>query len=80
MTTEVALVIDEERVEEIREPYVKALGNDWENIKTLYQTKRSTLFYALTPCEDTVFHCWSCDVKAAQEATNRKQAAQVAAK
>ncbi|GLU15595.1 hypothetical protein SLE2022_320710 [Rubroshorea leprosula] len=56
MTTEVALVIDEERVEEIREPYVKALGNDWENIKTLYQTKRSALFNPLTPCGDTVFH------------------------
>ncbi|GLU15593.1 hypothetical protein SLE2022_320690 [Rubroshorea leprosula] len=56
MTTEVALVIDEERVEEIREPYVKALENEWENIKTLYQTKRSALFYPLTPCGDTVFH------------------------
>ncbi|GKV40269.1 hypothetical protein SLEP1_g47936 [Rubroshorea leprosula] len=55
MTTEVAVAIDE-RVEEMREPYVKALENDREYIKTLYQTKHCTLFYHLTPCGDTVFH------------------------
>ncbi|GLU15508.1 hypothetical protein SLE2022_319890 [Rubroshorea leprosula] len=55
MTTEVAVAIDE-RVEEMREPYVKALENDREDIKTLYQTKYYTLFDPLTPCGDTVFH------------------------
>ncbi|GKV40281.1 hypothetical protein SLEP1_g47948 [Rubroshorea leprosula] len=56
MTTEVALVIDEESVEEMRELYVKALEKDRANIKTLYQTKHCALFDPLTPCGDTVFH------------------------
>ncbi|GLU15510.1 hypothetical protein SLE2022_319910 [Rubroshorea leprosula] len=64
MTTEVAVAIDE-RVEEKREMwelyemrglYVKALKNEGENIKTLYQTKPCALFDPLTPCGDTVFH------------------------
>ncbi|GKV47201.1 hypothetical protein SLEP1_g54120 [Rubroshorea leprosula] len=56
MTTEVALVIDEERVKEMKELYVKALENEREKIKTLYQTKHCALFDPLTPCGDTVFH------------------------
>ncbi|GLU15513.1 hypothetical protein SLE2022_319940 [Rubroshorea leprosula] len=56
MTTDVALVIREERVEEMRELYVRALENGWKNIKTLNQTKHSDLFSPLTPCGDTGFH------------------------
>ncbi|GLT50517.1 hypothetical protein SLA2020_240000 [Shorea laevis] len=56
MAKEVALDIDGENVEELRELYVKALGNEWEGIKTLYQSKRYALFHQLTPRGDTVFH------------------------
>ncbi|GLT50510.1 hypothetical protein SLA2020_239930 [Shorea laevis] len=60
MTKEVDLVCigsDLEKVEIMKEPYyVKALSNDWESIKTLYQTKRGALFHSVTPCGDTVFH------------------------
>ncbi|GLU15599.1 hypothetical protein SLE2022_320750 [Rubroshorea leprosula] len=47
---------DPENVEVMKEPFVKALRNEWESIKTVYQTKRYALFDSLTPCEDTVFH------------------------
>ncbi|GLU15592.1 hypothetical protein SLE2022_320680 [Rubroshorea leprosula] len=56
MAKEVALDIDGENVKEMRETYVKALGNEWESIKTPYQTKRFALYYHLNPSEDTVFH------------------------
>ncbi|GKU89905.1 hypothetical protein SLEP1_g3977 [Rubroshorea leprosula] len=56
MAKEVALDINGENVKEMRETYVKALGNEWESIKTLYQTKRFALSYHLNPSEDAVFH------------------------
>ncbi|GLT41655.1 hypothetical protein SLA2020_157020 [Shorea laevis] len=45
-----------ENVEVMKEPYEKALKNEWESIKTVYQNKRSALFHSLTPSGDTVFH------------------------
>ncbi|GKU89909.1 hypothetical protein SLEP1_g3981 [Rubroshorea leprosula] len=45
-----------ENVEVMKEPYEKALKNEWESIKTVYQNKRGALFHSLTPRGDTVFH------------------------
>ncbi|GLT41658.1 hypothetical protein SLA2020_157050 [Shorea laevis] len=59
MTKEVDLACirsDPENFEVMKEPYVKALRNECESIKTVYQTKRYALFHSLTPCGDTVFH------------------------